>query len=176
MREPSRREPITIPAEALVLLVGPAGAGKTTFAARHFAASVILSSDAFRERLSGDARDQRISAEAFRALHLVADERLRSGQLTVIDATNVLFASRAALIDLAAAWERPAVAIVLDTRLEQCLAWNSERPGRMVPAWVVRRQHRLMRRSMGHLDREGFAAVHVLAGIDSLADLVITVG
>ena len=45
---------ILVPDPSLVLLVGAAGAGKTTFAARHFAPDEVLSSDAYRAVVSGD--------------------------------------------------------------------------------------------------------------------------
>ena len=45
---------LEIPDPSLVLLVGAAGAGKTTFAARHFPPDEVLSSDAYRALVSGD--------------------------------------------------------------------------------------------------------------------------
>ena len=39
---------IRLPPDALVLLVGISGSGKSTFAARHFRPSQVLSSDALR--------------------------------------------------------------------------------------------------------------------------------
>jgi len=43
---------VTLPSDAMVVLVGPSGSGKSTFAARHFAPSEVLSSDALRAVMS----------------------------------------------------------------------------------------------------------------------------
>ncbi len=72
----SEVRPIDIPSDALVVLTGPSGSGKSTFARRHFVPEEVLSSDAFREAILGDARDQTATEEAFRQLHGAAGRRL----------------------------------------------------------------------------------------------------
>jgi len=157
--------PMDIPGDVLVALTGASGSGKSTFA-RHFAPEEVLSSDAFRQAILGDARDQTATEEVFRQLHAAADGRLRRGLATVVDATNVVDWDRQVLLRLSERHGRPAVAIVFDRPLEQCLAANAARPGRVVPAGVVRRQWRAMRRSMPFLPREGFDVVHRLTSRD----------
>ena len=76
---------IALPADALVLLIGPAGSGKTSLAARLFQPDAVLSSDALRAELSGDPANQAVSRLAFRLLHDRASRRLAAGRLTVID-------------------------------------------------------------------------------------------
>ena len=89
---------IVVADPSLVVLIGAAGAGKSSLASRHFQPDEILSSDAFRERIAGDAADQRVSAVAFRLLHRELERRLAARQLTVVDATNAVAANRAQLL------------------------------------------------------------------------------
>jgi predicted kinase len=154
---------IEIPHRALVVLVGPAGSGKSTFAARHFGPAQIVSSDAIRERLSGDASDQTRNKVVFRLDDEVA-ALLRTGGAAVVDATSVERHARRSLIRVAERAQAPAVAIVLALPLAVVLARNARREGRPVPDDVVRRQWHALERSLrdGALETEGFAAVHLL--------------
>jgi predicted kinase len=156
---------IGIPEGALVVLVGPAGAGKTTFAHRHFRPTEILSSDAFRAMLTDDEADQRVSGPAFELLHLAAAGRLARRRTTVIDATNVTHDARRILMDIARVARRPAVAIVFDLPEADVQARNRQRPGRAVGDDVVARQAEAMRRAVERdaFAAEGFAEVHRLA-------------
>jgi protein phosphatase len=162
--------PDAIPSDALVLLMGPSGAGKSSYARRHFPPAAVLASDVYRARISGSEANQGVTAEAFRQLHRDAEVRLAAGELTVIDATNVLRDSRRPLLELAERHRRPVVALVLETPLAQCLAWNAARPGRMVPPAVVRRQHGQLQRALPGLEGEGFDLVLRVASSDAEAD------
>ncbi len=159
-----------LPGDALVLLVGAAGSGKTTFAGRHFAREQVLESDDFRARVAGDPADQSVTAEAFRLLHAALGERLAAGRLTVVDATNTQPWARGQLLSMARRAGRPTVAIVLDLPLDVCLERNALRAGRRVPPGIVRRQHRELVAGMPALAREGHALVAILhdaAGADA---------
>lgn len=151
---------IEIPDACLVVLVGPAGSGKSTFAARHFAPDEVLSSDAFRARIASDQRDQRATRPAFAALHATLVRRLRAGRLAVVDATNVTTAARRALTGRAAAAGMPAIAIVLDLPLPEVLARNGARRY-VVPEPAVLAQAAELRRAMepGGLEADGFTRV-----------------
>jgi predicted kinase len=155
---------LVLPDPSLIVLIGAAGSGKSTFAARHFASDEILSSDALRAAISGDAANQSVNKAAFRALHAALDRRLRTGRLTAVDATNVTREARRALLDRAAAAGIPTVAIVLDLAPDLALARNAARLDRVVPEPVVRRHLDAVRRLVddGALDADGFAAIHIL--------------
>jgi predicted kinase len=155
---------VGLPDDALVVLVGPAGSGKSTWAAARFEPHAILSSDGFRALVAGDAADQSATADAFTVLHAVARARLRRGLLTVVDATNLTESARRALLRLGSAAARPVVAVAFDVSLERCLAQNAARMARRVPADVVRRHHAQMQQALARLSGEGFARVHVLEG------------
>lgn len=156
--------PLRIPDPSLVVLVGAAGAGKSTLAARLFAPSEILSSDAYREAISGDAADQRATRPAFRILHRELGRRLATGRLVVVDATNVESAARRELVRHAAAAGIAAVAIVLALPAAVVSARNAARVGRHVDQAVVDRHLGRLASALatGRLNGEGFAAVHVL--------------
>jgi protein phosphatase len=156
---------IELPDPSLVVLVGAAGAGKSTFAARHFGPDEILSSDAFREVIAGDAADQAATRPAFSVLHRALQRRLAAGRLTVVDATSVKAAARRSLVNRAVAAGVPAIAIVLDLPPATVHARNAARAGRSVPADAVDRQLADLEASIasGGIETEGFAAICRLA-------------
>lgn len=156
------------------MLIGAAGAGKSTLAARLFPPDAILSSDAYRAIVSGHEADQRATRTAFAILHREVGRRMGAGRTTVVDATSVTPYARRGLLRHAAANDVPAIAIVLDLDPGVVLGRNARRHGRVVPETIVRRQLADLARSLraGGLEAEGFAAVHVVrsaAELDSLA-------
>ncbi|MEM7245842.1 MAG: polynucleotide kinase-phosphatase [Acidobacteriota bacterium] len=153
---------ISVPDKSLVLLIGPSGAGKTTFAARHFPETVALSSDHFRGLVSDDCSSQEASADAFEMLRTVADRRLARGRLTVIDATNVSAQARAPFVRLAKEHDVFAIAIVLNLSVATCAARNEQREDRNFGKQVVRNHSQALRRGLKRLKSEGFRKVHVL--------------
>jgi len=159
---------LSLARDALVLLVGASGSGKSTFAARHFAPDEILASDDLRAAASGDPGDQSATAVAFALLHRALERRMGDGVLTVIDATNVQAWARARLLAAARRHHRPGTAIVFDVPLDTCLDRNRRRAGRRVPEAVVRRQHARMRSSLSMLAKEGFTAVWVLDSAEAV--------
>ncbi len=155
-----------LPDDALVLLVGPAGAGKSTWAGARFAPAAVLSADAFRTLVAGDASDQSATSDAFKVLHTVAWARLRRGLLTVADATNLTAGARRSLRRMAGEAGRPTVVVVFDISLDRCLQQNAARPGRSVPEAVVRRHREALPDVLARLPREGYAAILHLRDAD----------
>jgi len=158
---------LAIPELSLVALVGVSGSGKSTFAARHFAPTQVLSSDFFRALVADDENDQSASGDAFEALYHVAATRLRRGRLTVVDATHLHRDDRALLVAAAREQDVLPVAVVFDLPAAVTRQRNAGHRG--LADHVLRRQQDALRRSVRGLGREGFRKVHVLSSVDDVA-------
>ncbi|QJS09452.1 polynucleotide kinase-phosphatase [Streptomyces argyrophyllae] len=171
-REPGRELPVTD--LSLVVLVGASGSGKSTFARRHFKPTEVISSDFCRGLVADDENDQSASRDAFDVLHYIAGKRLAAGRRTVVDATSVQQDSRRQLIDLAKRYDVLPIAIVLDVPEEVCAERNAARTDRAdMPRRVIQRHIRELRRSLRHLEREGFRKVHVLRGTQEVENVTV---
>ncbi|MFF9623051.1 polynucleotide kinase-phosphatase [Streptomyces griseosporeus] len=159
---------------SLVVLVGASGSGKSTFARRHFKPTEVISSDFCRGLVSDDENDQSATRDAFDVLHYIAGKRLAAGRRTVVDATSVQSDARKQLIDLARQYDVLPIAIVLDVPEEVCAERNAARTDRAdMPRRVIQRHIRELRRSLRHLEREGFRKVHVLRGVEEIENATI---
>ncbi|MFE7762231.1 polynucleotide kinase-phosphatase [Streptomyces sp. NPDC057438] len=159
---------------SLVVLVGASGSGKSTFAHRHFEPTEIISSDFCRGLVSDDENDQSATKDAFDVLHYIAGKRLAAGRRTVVDATSVQQESRKQLIELARTHDVLPIAIVLDVPEEVCAERNAARTDRAdMPRRVIQRHTRELRRSLRHLEREGFRKVHVLRGVEDVENATV---
>jgi protein phosphatase len=169
----SEKLELTIPHGALVVLIGPSGVGKSTFANRHFSSTEILSADVFRAYVSDDANNQSASRAAFDIVHFIARVRLGRRRLTVIDATNVLGKARKPLLELAFRRRAVAVAIVFDLPQDLCKERNGRRTDRTVPDNVIEEQYVRMKRSLERLESEGFRYVYRLTSAEEIDEAVI---
>ena len=160
---------LTLADPCLILLVGPAGAGKSTLARRLVAPDEILSSDALRKAVAGDEADQSASRVAFQILHRDLARRLAAGRLTLVDATNLRASNRRPLLQRARAAGVPVAAIVLDLPPAVVRARNGER-ARVVDDEVIDRQLRGLRETVDgpQLEREGVDPIVVLRTPEAL--------
>ena len=143
---------------SVVVLCGPAACGKSTFAARHFRPTQVISSDHARSLVCDDEGDQRHSAEAFALVNFIVEQRLGINRLCVVDSTALTPDSRRTLLDLARKHGVPCVVLLFDTPLENCLARDQARE-RSVGRAVIERQYRIFERERDNLEREGFDQV-----------------
>jgi protein phosphatase len=154
---------ITIPELSLVALIGPTGSGKSTFARKHFKPTEVLSSDYCRGLVSDDENSQAATNDAFDVLYYITRKRLAAGKLTVIDATNVQPEARKPIVALAREYHCLPVAIVLNLPDRLCHDRNKDRPERPFGPHVARQHSQALRRSLRHLNDEGFRHVFVLS-------------
>ncbi|MGW3725175.1 polynucleotide kinase-phosphatase [Streptomyces sp. NPDC000851] len=159
---------------SLVVLIGASGSGKSTFARRHFKPTEVISSDFCRGLVSDDENDQGATRDAFDVLHYIAGKRLAAGRRTVVDATSVQPDARRQLIELARQYDVLPIAIVLDVPEQVCAERNAARVDRAdMPRRVIQRHTRELRRSLRHLEREGFRKVHILRGVEDVENATI---
>jgi protein phosphatase len=150
---------LEIPDFALVVLIGATGSGKSTFAAKHFKATEVISSDRCRGWVSDDETDQSVTADAFDLVRALAEKRLKHRRLAVIDATNVRPSDRKGWVEIARRWHALPVAIVVDPGVKTCVERNLLRADRPSGPQIVQRMASEVRRGLGGLQREGFRQV-----------------
>ncbi|MGD2044312.1 MAG: AAA family ATPase, partial [Acidimicrobiia bacterium] len=150
---------LRLPAPSLVVLVGPSAAGKSTWAAAHFASSEIVSSDALRAVVGAGEDDQTAGDVAFDILDRIVTERMRRGLTTVVDTTGLDPKSRARWVGMARYAGVAAHAIVFDTDPRVCEQRNAAGP-RPIPRSVLKKQISRFEKAKQELGDEGFDGVH----------------
>lgn len=145
----------------LVVAVGPAAAGKSTFAASAEGATVVCL-DVLREQIGGDAGDQALTPAAVERQAVLLEAYLHAGTTLFLDSTNVEEHVRADLVERARHHRRPIVALRILPPLATCRARNRARPdSRRVPDDVLAWQHSLaLAATPQTLLAEGFTAAH----------------
>jgi len=152
----STNKTIQIPELSLVILIGPTGSGKSSFAGKHFKPTEIVSSDACRGLVSDQENSQAASVDAFALARYITGLRLKNGLLTVIDATNVQEEARKDWIRLAKEYHCLPVAIILNMPEKVCAQRNALRSDRNFGTHVIPQHISQLKRSLKKLKYEGF--------------------
>ncbi|MEZ5402692.1 MAG: AAA family ATPase [Bryobacteraceae bacterium] len=146
---------IEVPDLALVVLVGAAGSGKSTFARKHFLASEILAAEQVRSMVADHARDPEAWEEATRALLYLTERRLQRGLFTVVDASNVKARNRRPLLEIAKHHHVTPVAVVFRLPVDECQK-NAACADPPISPWLVADECQQLEETVGGLAREGF--------------------
>lgn len=128
---------LEIPELALVLLVGITGSEIASFTSQHFLPAEVVSSDFCQGLICDEETHPLVNSEAFQLVYAIAEQRLKLGHLTVIDATHMPSDARQNALKLAKAQNVQIVAIVLP------------------------HEHQQMTRTVKQLKREGIRQIHV---------------
>lgn len=118
----------------LYTMVGLPGAGKSTFAQMR-KECVVVSSDAIREEMYGDANIQGDGKKVFAELHRRVRKALAYGKDVIYDATNIERKTRKNIINN---FDAQHVCVYISTDVEECKRRNAQRE-RVVPTEVIER-------------------------------------
>ena len=122
-----------------IMMIGISGSGKSTIA-NSLKGFKVVSSDAIREELYGDASDQRNPEIVFQIAHKRICEYLEIGMDVVFDATNLQKKYRKELLEkVSAISDVQKDCWFVDTSVEDCIKLQSTRE-RKVPKEVIRKQ------------------------------------
>jgi alkanesulfonate monooxygenase SsuD/methylene tetrahydromethanopterin reductase-like flavin-dependent oxidoreductase (luciferase family)/predicted kinase len=153
-----REASAAIPDPALVVLVGAAGSGKSTWAAQHYLPREIVSSDQLRAVVGSGEHDLDASDDAFSLLDQIVTARTGRRLTTVVDTLGLSVDRRLGYLALARRAGLPAVAVLFATDAAVCRQRNRSRE-RSVPAAVLDEQLYRVREAADQLATEGWDAV-----------------
>ena len=160
-----------LPDPALVVLIGAAGSGKSTWALDRYRRAEVVSSDDLRGVVGSGPADLEASDDAFDLLERIIAARLSRGLTTVVDTLGLDVERRIAWRDVARAAGLPTVAVLFDTPGDECRRRNALRD-RPVPAPVLAEQVRRAAAARVQVAGEGWDHVDVVSGADEPRGLV----
>lgn len=157
-------ETVVVPRRSLIVLCGPTGAGKSTFARdviqrNDLASTALVSSDACRlmlcDDLSSVAPDEWpvLQLKTFDLFVTIVGMRVSLDRPTIADGVNLYLDVRPRLRELARTHGFPCTLVVFDMTVETCLLQNTQRSHRM-PAEQIRDQRQLLDEAIPHLAEE----------------------
>lgn len=149
---------VRLPSPSLVVLVGPSGSGKSSWADGRFGRDEIVSSDRLRAVVGRGARDLEASDDAFDLLDQIVAARLGRKLMTVIDSTGLDPERRRRWVDRGSAAGLEVFAVPFRTPRSVCVERNRQRSDR-VPVKVIDAQVKTFRDVVESLESEGFGVV-----------------
>ncbi len=157
---------IQIATRTLIVLFGTAGAGKSTFAGRHFEPTQVVSSDTCRALICDGDRTQNVDPDLFELFHFLIQKRLKLGRLTAADSTALHGFARRQLLALAREADYHTCLLVFNVPRAVCLQRDRQRP-RHVGESEICTQDALLQEALQHIPREPWEQIHVLSETDT---------
>ena len=150
----------------LVVLVGASGAGKSTWAARNFLPTQVVSTDRCRALVGDREEVQAYSKQAFELFYFLIEKRMELHKLVVADSTALDPAVRRKLLSIAREHGYPATAVVFSAGLGIRRERNRTRVRRVEDEVLVRQQEAL-ERALPEVRGEGWDTVLTLGPHDA---------
>lgn len=163
---------IKIPRRTLLVLCGPAGSGKSTFATQRFGPTTIVSSDHCRALICDDVTNQQVNRDTFDLFYYIIHKRMFQGRFTVADSTALHQEARRKLQDLAYRHGYLTCLLIFNIPPEICRERNGRRD-RQVEEAIVPYHARLLQQTLLDAPKEGWHKVYVLGeeDMDAIVDV-----
>jgi predicted kinase len=174
---------IILPQRALIVLCGPAGAGKSTFAHtfveqhKHqgYRTTSIVSSDYCRALLCDDETNQQVNRDTFDLFYYLINKRMFYGRLTIADSTALQKEARQRLLELAARHHYSTCLFVFNMTLETCMQYDQHQArGRIVGEKVIVYHLGLLQQALEAIPQEGWQQVHMLDEHHPFPDIIVS--
>jgi predicted kinase len=163
---------ITVPRRTLLVLCGPAGSGKSTFAAQRFTPTSIVSSDSCRAMICDDENNQQVNRDTFDLFYYIIQKRMYLGRFTVADSTALRSDTRRRLRAQSRQSGYYGCLLIFNTPPEICLTRNKLR-SRSVEEQVIPYHAGLLQQTLLDAPTEGWELVHVLGVDDTDAQIEV---
>ena len=157
---------IKVPRRTLLVLCGPAGCGKSTFAAQRFIPTSIVSSDHCRAMICDDENNQHVNRDTFELFHFIIQKRLSLGRFTVADSTALQPDARHKLRTISRRFGYLGCLLIFNIPPEICLERNKNRH-RLVDEQVIPYHAGLLQRTLLDAPLEGCEQIHILSEQDT---------
>lgn len=154
-------ERLILPRRTLLVLCGSTGSGKSTFAAQHFPATNIVSSDYCRGLVCDDENEQAFNKDAFDLFYYILRKRMLNGFFCVADSTALKPLARKELRDLSRHYGYYGCLLILVTPPEICIQRNSLRT-RQVSESVVNYHASLLPQVFESAPKEGWERIRIV--------------
>ncbi len=171
--EGKSRTSIIVPPGTLIVLCGPAGSGKSTFAQKlvdihkhkGFKPTMIVSSDNCRAMVCDDETNQKVHRDAFDLFHYIIHKRMFQGRLTIADSTALQTEARRRLLELAQRYHYYTCLLICNTSPGICLQRNQKRQ-RLVEEQVIIYHLGLLQQVILDAPKESWNQLHILSEQD----------
>ncbi len=168
---PLEEKQIILPRRTLIVLCGPAGSGKSTFAnmfveqhaEQGYRATTIVSSDYCRALVCDDETNQQVNRDTFDLFYYIINKRMFQNRLTIADSTALLADARQRLLNLAQQHHYVTCLLVFNMSLATCMFHDQQQSrGRIVGEPVIIYHQELLRQALQVIPTEGWDQVHIL--------------
>ncbi|MBE3558642.1 MAG: AAA family ATPase [Ktedonobacteraceae bacterium] len=160
---------LVLPARSLLVLCGPAGAGKSTFARNLVNAhrdqglsdTMIVSSDYCRALVCDDETNQLVSRDAFDLFHYIIHKRMLNGRFTIADSTALHAEARRRILGLVRQHNYYACILVFNPSPER-IARQDQARERIVGEQVITYHADLLTQALQAIPSEGWNEAYML--------------